>query len=400
MRATVRPSLSFQPAFGPSVRMSFTPRTAAETALVDALKTVIDPLNGRDWVGTRQLRSLAIDGTRASVHIALGYPARSQWPAYTDLVRQALAGVAGVTDVEVRWSTEVITHAVPRGMQPLPGVRNLLAVASGKGGVGKSTTAVNLALALAAEGARVGMLDADIYGPSQPLMLGLSGKPDSPDGKTITPPVNHGLQMMSIGLLVDDKAPTIWRGPMATQALDQLLRLSNWGEPGQPLDYLVVDLPPGTGDIHLTISQRAPLTAAVVVTTPQDIALLDARKGLRMFEKVSVPVLGVVENMAVYHCPQCGHEAHIFGEHGGQHLADEGQVTLLGSLPLDLKIREQADSGRPTLVSDPGSRAAELYRGIARRAAALMALLPKDYSSKIPGVTVASPGNGSNSSTA
>lgn len=371
--------------------MSFSPRTAVETALVDALKTVTDPLTGKDWVSTRQLQNLVVDGAKAVLDIALGYPARSQWPAYTALVAQALQGVAGITEVAVNWQLKVITHAVPRGMTVLPGVKNLVAVASGKGGVGKSTTAVNLALALAAEGARVGMLDADIYGPSQPLMLGLSGKPDSPDGKTITPPVNHGIQMMSIGLLVADQAPTIWRGPMATQALDQLLRLSNWGEPDQPLDYLIVDMPPGTGDIHLTLSQRAPLTAAVVVTTPQDIALLDARKGLRMFEKVSVPVLGVVENMAVYHCPQCGHEAHIFGEHGGQRLADEGGVKLLGSLPLDLKIREQADSGQPTLVSDPSSRAAELYRDIARRAAALVSLLPKDYSSKLPGVQVIQP---------
>ncbi|HIV70168.1 MAG TPA: iron-sulfur cluster carrier protein ApbC [Candidatus Aquabacterium excrementipullorum] len=371
--------------------MSFSPRSAAETALVDALKTVADPLTGKDWVSTRQLQNLVVDGTKAVLDIDLGYPARSQWPAYTELVAEALKGVAGITEVAVNWGLKVITHAVPRGMTALPGVKNLVAVASGKGGVGKSTTAVNLALALAAEGARVGMLDADIYGPSQPLMLGLSGKPDSPDGKTITPPVNHGIQMMSIGLLVADQAPTIWRGPMATQALDQLLRLSNWGEPDQPLDYLIVDMPPGTGDIHLTLSQRAPLTAAVVVTTPQDIALLDARKGLRMFEKVSVPVLGVVENMAVYHCPQCGHEAHIFGEHGGQRLADEGGVKLLGSLPLDLKIRQQADSGQPTLVSDPDSRAAELYRDIARRAAALVALLPKDYSSKLPGVQVIQP---------
>ena len=371
--------------------MSFSPRTAVETALVDALKTVTDPLTGKDWVSTRQLQNLVVDGAKAVLDIALGYPARSQWPAYTALVAQALQGVAGITEVAVNWQLKVITHAVPRGMTVLPGVKNLVAVASGKGGVGKSTTAVNLALALAAEGARVGMLDADIYGPSQPLMLGLSGKPDSPDGKTITPPVNHGIQMMSIGLLVADQAPTIWRGPLASQALDQLLRLSYWGEPDQPLDYLIVDMPPGTGDIHLTLSQRAPLTAAVVVTTPQDIALLDARKGLRMFEKVSVPVLGVVENMAVYHCPQCGHEAHIFGEHGGQRLADEGGVKLLGSLPLDLKIREQADSGQPTLVSDPTSRAAELYRDIARRAAALVSLLPKDYSSKLPGVQVIQP---------
>ncbi|HET8695583.1 MAG TPA: iron-sulfur cluster carrier protein ApbC, partial [Aquabacterium sp.] len=283
---------------------------------------------------------------------------------------------------------QVITHAAPRGQAPLPGVRNVIAVASGKGGVGKSTTAVNLALALNAEGARVGLLDADIYGPSQPLMLGLSGKPDSPDGKTITPPMNHGIQMMSIGLLIDENAPAIWRGPMATQALDQLLRLSNWGEPEHPLDYLIVDMPPGTGDIHLSLSQRAPLTAAVIVTTPQDIALLDARKGLTMFEKVSVPVVGVIENMAVYHCPNCGHDAHIFGEDGGKRLAQETGVPVLGSMPLDLNIRVQADSGQPTMVSDPNSRPGTLYKEMAMRLAANVSKLPKDYSGKMPSVTV------------
>jgi ATP-binding protein involved in chromosome partitioning len=371
--------------------MNFTPRTDLETRLMNALQAVSDPLTGKDWVSTRQVNSLSVQGTQVVLGITLGYPAQSLWPQYTELVSQALCQVEGISSVQVHWQTKVIAHAFPRGMTALPGVKNIVAVASGKGGVGKSTTAVNLALSLAAEGARVGMLDADIYGPSQPLMMGVSGKPDSPDGKTITPPINHGIQVMSIGLLVDDAAPTIWRGPMATQALDQLLKLSNWGEPGEPLDYLIVDMPPGTGDIHLTICQRAPLTAAVVITTPQDIALLDARKGLRMFEKVSVPVLGVIENMAVYHCPQCGHEAHIFGEHGGQTLADEGHVRLLGSLPLDLKIREQADSGRPTLISDPDSRAAQLYKDIARQMAALLSLLPKDYSSKMPGVAVVPP---------
>jgi ATP-binding protein involved in chromosome partitioning len=366
----------------------FSPSSPLESRLLDALKTVLDPLTGRDWVSTRQLEALTVQGSTVALSLSLGYPAQSLWPTYGELVRQALSTVEGITDVQVSWQTKVIAHAVPRGVAALPGVKNLVAVASGKGGVGKSTTAINIALALAQEGATVGMLDADIYGPSQPLMMGLSGKPDSPDGQTIDPPVNHGLQMMSMGLLVADDAPAIWRGPMATQALDQMLKLTNWGQPGQPLDYLVVDMPPGTGDIHLSISQRAPLTAAVIVTTPQDIALLDAKKGLRMFEKVSVPVLGVIENMAVYHCPQCGHEAHIFGEHGGQRLADEGQVRLLGSLPLDLKIREQADSGQPTLISDPDSKAAQTYKDIARQMAALISMLPKDYASKMPGVSV------------
>ena len=364
--------------------------TPLEAAALDALRTVIDPLTGQDWVSTRHLKSLTVHNGQARVEIALGYPARSQWPAYTALVEAALTKVEGITSVDVAWSTRILTHAASRGQALLPGVKNVIAVASGKGGVGKSTTAVNLALALAAEGARVGMLDADIYGPSQPLMLGLSGKPDSPDGKTITPPVNHGLQTMSIGLLIEGQAPAIWRGPMATQAFDQMLRLSNWGTPGEPLDYLIVDMPPGTGDIHLSLSQRAPITAAVIVTTPQDIALLDAKKGLQMFEKVSVPVLGIVENMATYCCPNCGHEAHIFGQDGGKRLAETCGVPLLGSMPLDLGIREQADSGRPTLVAEPEGKVAGLYKAMARQMAAGVSKLPKDYSGKLPGVSVES----------
>jgi len=362
-----------------------------EQAALDALRQLPDPLTGRDWVTSRHLKTLSVTDGVAGLDIALGYPAQSQWAAYSGLVEQALKAVDGIQRVEVNWSTHVLTHQAMRGQALLSGVKNIVAVASGKGGVGKSTTAVNLALALAAEGARVGLLDADIYGPSQPLMLGLSGKPDSPDGKTITPPVNHGLQMMSIGLLIDGQAPAIWRGPMATQAFDQMLRLSNWGAPQQPLDYLIVDLPPGTGDIHLSISQRAPLTAAIIVTTPQDIALLDAKKGLQMFEKVSVPVLGVVENMATYCCPNCGHEAHIFGQDGGKRLAETCGVPLLGAMPLDLGIREQSDSGRPTLVAAPDSAVANLYREMARKLAAGLSLLPKDYSGKLPGVAVEPP---------
>jgi ATP-binding protein involved in chromosome partitioning len=353
-----------------------------------ALHGVLDPLTGKDWVSTRQLKGLTVADGVAHIDIALGYPAKTQWPTYTALVRNALQGLSGIDQVEVNWSTQVVAHQAMRGQALLQGVKNIVAVASGKGGVGKSTTAVNLALALAAEGASVGLLDADIYGPSQPLMMGISGKPDSPDGKSITPPTNHGLQMMSIGLLIDGEAPAIWRGPMATQAFDQMLRLSNWGAPGEPLDYLVVDLPPGTGDIHLSISQRAPLTAAIIVTTPQDIALLDAKKGLQMFEKVSVPVLGIVENMATYHCPSCGHEAHIFGQHGGERLAEACGVPLLGSMPLDLGIREQADSGRPTMVAAPNSKVAALYRAMACKLGASLALLPKDYTGKMPGVSV------------
>lgn len=366
--------------------------TPFDTAVQDALRSIPDPLTGQDWVSGRQLKRVHLQDGHLHLDITLGYPARSQWPAYTELVRQAVQGLDGVREVTVNWSTQIQRHAASRGQALLPGVKNLVAVASGKGGVGKSTTAVNLALALAAEGARVGMLDADIYGPSQPKMLQLSGKPDSPDGKTITPPVSHGLQAMSMGLLVDEDKATIWRGPMASQAFDQLLRLTNWGqtpeEGGEPLDYLVVDLPPGTGDVHLSISQRAPLTAAVIVTTPQDIALLDARKGLKMFEKVSVPVLGIVENMAVYCCPKCGHEAHIFGQDGGKRMAEECGVPLLSALPLDLNIRLQADSGTPTLVADPDGAVAGLYKAMARQVAARLAQLPKDYSAKMPGVSV------------
>jgi len=368
--------------------MTLTAPSTTESAARAALSAVIDPLTGQDWVSGKQLKSLTVAQGKAIVDITLGYPARSRWPGYTALVLQALENVDGIDSVEVNWSAKVQTHAAPRGQAPLPGVRNLIGVASGKGGVGKSTTAINLALALAAEGASVGMLDADIYGPSQPLMMGLSERPESPDGKSIEPLRNHGLQMMSIGLLIDENAPAIWRGPMATQALEQLLRQTRWGAPEAPLDYLIVDMPPGTGDIHLTLCQRAPLTAAVVVTTPQDIALLDARKGLRMFEKVGVPVLGVVENMATYHCPNCGHEAHIFGEDGGKRLAEETGVPGWGAMPLDLGFRRQADSGNPTVAADPQGHLAGLYVQMAQRLAAGLSKLPRDYSGKLPGVTV------------
>ncbi len=361
---------------------------AIDPSLQQALLNVIDPLTGQDWVASRELKSAQLTDGVATLAIALRYPAQSQWPAYTALIEAALAAVPGVQQVQVNWSTHIQTHAASRGQALLGGVKNVIAVASGKGGVGKSTTAINLALALSAEGARVGLLDADIYGPSQPLMMGLSEKPNSPDGKTITPPTNHGIQLMSMGLMVEGQGPTIWRGPMASQAFDQLLRLSNWGEPNQPLDYLIVDMPPGTGDIHLSISQRAPLTAAIIVTTPQDVALLDARKGLQMFEKVATPVLGVVENMAVFCCPNCGHEEHIFGKDGGQRIAEQFNVPLLGAMPLDLNIRLQADSGVPTLIAAPDSKAALLYKDMARKLAAGLAKLPKDYSAKMPGVAV------------
>jgi len=356
-----------------------------ESALLDALKTVADPNTGRDFVSGRQLKNLRVgaDG-RVAFEVVLGYPARSQWPALADALSAAARRVPGVSAVEVQWRTEVIAHAVQRGVQLLPGVKNIVAVASGKGGVGKSTTAVNLALALAAEGARVGVLDADIYGPSQPTMLGVSGRPESADGKTMEPLVGHGVQVMSIGFLVDADQAMIWRGPMATQALEQLLRQTNW----QDLDYLVVDMPPGTGDIQLTLSQRVPLTGAVIVTTPQDIALMDAQRGLKMFEKVGVPILGIVENMAVHVCSNCGHAEHIFGAGGAERMAAQYGVEVLGALPLALKIREQADAGRPTVVAEPHSEEARLYQAVARRVAVKIAEQAKDYSAKFPTITI------------
>ncbi|AKJ28072.1 ATP-binding protein [Caldimonas brevitalea] len=352
--------------------------------MTEALQQVVDPNTGKDFVSTKALKNLRIDGSRVSFEIELGYPAKSQWPLLQERLSAAARTVPGVQQVDVSIQTRVLAHAVQRGVQLLPAVKNIVAVASGKGGVGKSTTAVNLALALAAEGATVGLLDADIYGPSQPTMMGIADRPESEDGKTMQPLVNHGVQVMSIGFLIEPDNPMIWRGPMATQALDQLLRQTQWRE----LDYLIVDMPPGTGDIQLTLSQRVPLTGAVIVTTPQDIALLDARKGLKMFEKVGVPILGVVENMAVHVCSHCGHAEHIFGAEGGKKMAADYGVDYLGGLPLDLRIREQADAGRPTVVSEPDGDIAKLYLHIARRVAVKIAETAKDYSSKFPTISI------------
>ncbi len=359
------------------------PMTIQES-LLQALAAVTDPNIGTDFVAAKAVKDIAIDGDAVRFTLELGYPARSQEAALREALTQAALTVPGIMHVDARIDMRVAAHAVQRGVQLLPGVRNLIAVASGKGGVGKSTTAANLALALAAEGASVGLLDADIYGPSQPMMMGISERPESADGKTMEPLVNHGVQVMSIGFLVNPDDAMIWRGPMATQALEQLLRQTNWKD----LDYLVVDLPPGTGDIQLTLSQRVPLTGAVIVTTPQDIALLDARKAIRMFEKVGVPILGLVENMAVHVCSQCGHAEHIFGAEGGRRLAEQNGMPYLGALPLDIRIREQADSGRPTVVADPAGANAALYAGVARQVAARVAARSKDFSAKFPTITI------------
>ena len=332
----------------------------------------------------RVLEASESDG-RVSAKIELGFPAAGQFDNYRAHVASAITTETGCADVDVEFSTHVVAHGVQRNLKPLESIRNVIAVASGKGGVGKSTVAANLALALAADGGKVGLLDADIYGPSQPHMLGLVGEqPTSLDGKTMQPLIAHGLQVMSIGFLVDADTPMVWRGPMVTSALNQLLRQTTWHD----LDYLVVDMPPGTGDIQLTLSQQVPVSGAVIVTTPQDIALLDARKGLAMFRKVSVPVLGVVENMSTHICSSCGHEETIFGFGGGERMAADFDVELLGQLPLDARIRELTDSGTPTVIGDPESPAAAAYRAAARRMAAVLASQGRDYSSKFPNIVV------------
>ncbi|HEY8683932.1 MAG TPA: iron-sulfur cluster carrier protein ApbC [Rhodanobacter sp.] len=322
------------------------------------------------------VRAIGVDGTRVSVDIQLGYPASGAIDGLTARVRHALEADPAIESAAVSITSRIHVHKVQGTLAPLPNVRNIIVVASGKGGVGKSTVSANLALALQAEGAKVGVLDADIYGPSQPRMLGVSGKPASPDGKSIIPMLAHGLSVMSIGFLVEEDTPMIWRGPMVTQAMMQLLTDTRW----EQLDYLIVDLPPGTGDIQLTLSQKVPVAGAVIVTTPQDIALLDARKALKMFEKVEVPVLGIVENMATHICSNCGHEEHIFGEGGGERMATQYAVPYLGSLPLDIRIREQSDGGNPTVVAMPDSELTARYREIARNAAGRLSRQPRNKS--------------------
>ena len=353
-------------------------------AVQGALKGLVDPNTKIDFVAAKNLKNLRVEAGDVSFDIVLGYPAKSQFDSIRKLVINAVRELPGVKNVSVNVSSQVVAHSVQRGVKLLPNVKNIIAVASGKGGVGKSTTAVNLALALAAEGAQVGILDADIYGPSQPMMLGITGRPESIEENTIEPMEGHGLQASSIGFLIEEDAPMVWRGPMVTSALEQLLRQTRWRD----LDYLIVDMPPGTGDIQLTLSQKVPVTGAVIVTTPQDIALLDARKGLKMFEKVGVPIVGIIENMSTYICTKCGHEEHIFGSGGGEKMCKEYGVDFLGALPLNLSIREQADAGRPTVVADPDSAISAIYKNIARQVAIRVATLSKDMSSKFPSIVV------------
>jgi ATP-binding protein involved in chromosome partitioning len=352
--------------------------------ILQAISTVVDPNTGKDFVTSKCIKNMQTSGGDVSFDVELGYPAKSQFAAFRKSLIAATKAVAGVSNVSVNLSVKIATHSVQRGVQLLPNVKNIIAVASGKGGVGKSTTAVNLALALAAEGASVGLLDADIYGPSQPMMMGIEGRPESVDGKNMEPMENFGIQVMSIGFLVAQDEAMIWRGPMATQALEQLLRQTNWRD----LDYLIVDMPPGTGDIQLTLSQRVPITGAVIVTTPQDIALLDAKKGIKMFEKVGVPILGIVENMAVHICSKCGHTEHIFGADGGKKMAADYKMDYLGALPLDMQIRLQADNGRPTVVADPDGDVAAIYKAIARKMAITVAAKAKDFSARFPTIKI------------
>jgi len=349
------------------------------------LKTIELPGLGRTigQVG-RIVAADKADG-RVAVKIVLGYPAESRFDEYRAHIAKILTAELGCDDVDIELSTKIVAHGVQKNLKPLDNVSNILAIASGKGGVGKSTVAVNLALALVADGASVGMLDADIYGPSLPHMMGLDGqRPESDDGKSMAPLVGHGIQVMSIGFLIDPDEPMIWRGPMVTSALNQLLHQTKWKD----LDYLIVDMPPGTGDIQLTLSQQVPVSGAVIVTTPQNIATLDARKGLAMFRKVSVPVLGIIENMSTHVCSSCGHEEAIFGAGGGEKMAEEFAVELLGRLPLEVGIREQTDSGKPTVISDPKSAAAMAFRSAAQRMAASQAIQSKEYSSKFPTIVV------------
>ena len=356
-----------------------------EQQIKTALAAAVDPNTGKDFVAGRAVKNIRIDGDDVSFDIELGYPAKTQIDPIRKQVIAAVRALPGVGNVSANVFSKIVAHSVQLGVKLLPGVKNIIAVASGKGGVGKSTTAVNLALALVQEGASGGILDAEIYGPSRPQVRGLAGQqPESKDGQSMEPLEAYGLQAMSIGFMVDVETPMVWRGPMVSQALDQLLAQTNWRE----IDYLIVDMPPGTGDIQLSLTQKVPVTGAVIVTTPQDIALIDARKGLKMFEKVNVPILGIVENMSIHICSKCGHEEHIFGSGGGEKMCADYGVEFLGSLPLEMAIREMADGGKPTVVGAPDSRTAEIYRAIARRIAVKIAEKAKDMTSKFPNIVV------------
>jgi ATP-binding protein involved in chromosome partitioning len=358
--------------------------SVSQQQVEDAIKNYIDPYTEKDLVSTGAIRDINIDGDKVSFSVVLGFPAAGYHARLIEELNKQITAIDGVSSTDIKVSSKIIAHSVQSSLKPMENIKNIIAVASGKGGVGKSTTAANLALALKEEGAKVGILDADIYGPSIPRMLGISSKPESEDGKTLQPMAGHGLQAMSIGFMIDEETPMIWRGPMVTQALEQLLTDTNW----QDLDYLIIDLPPGTGDVQLTLAQKVPVSGAVIVTTPQDIALLDARKGLKMFQKVEVPVLGIVENMSVHICSQCGHAEPIFGQGGGERMSEDYDVDFLGALPLDISIRTNGDEGTPSVAADPDGTVGNIYREIARRTAAKLSLQAKDYSAKFPNIVI------------
>ena len=341
------------------------------------------PELNRKFISKKNIKLINIEDNKIILSIELNFPFKSQTSLYENIIQDGIKKITNL-DVTIEWSLKVLTRQVQKGINSIKGIKNVIAIASGKGGVGKSSTAANLALALSYEGANVGILDADIYGPSQPKMLGIAQKPNSKDGKSMEPLIAHGIQAMSIGFLVDQETPMVWRGPMVTSTLEQLLKETNWDD----LDYLIIDLPPGTGDIQLTLAQKIPVTGAIIVTTPQDIALLDARRGLKMFEKVNIPILGIVENMSTHICSNCGHEEHIFGKDGGVKMCVDYNTELLGSLPLDINIRKDLDAGKPSIISNPNSQISEIYKSIARKSALKVAKLAEDHSSKFPDIVI------------
>ena len=359
------------------------------TIVTNQLHTVIDPYTNSKITAGRALKTVQVDDARVLISLVKGYPIGSVNGELVALITQSLNDVdLGGRKIEVSLTQEIISHSAQQGAQAVPGIKNIIAVASGKGGVGKSTVSANLALALAASGASVAVLDADIYGPSQPRMLGAQGKPEALENKMLVPMKNHDIKIMSIGFLVEDDTPMIWRGPMVTQALEQMLRGTAWNEDGQDVEYLIIDLPPGTGDIQLTLSQKVPVAGAVIVTTPQDIALLDARKAYNMFEKVDVAIFGVIENMSTHVCTSCGHEEAIFGSHGAHKMAKDYNLDVLGEIPLEMSIRELADSGTPTVVSQPDSATAKRYKNIALKIAGKLSVKKKDFSAAFPNIVV------------
>ena len=354
-----------------------------ENKITEFLLQVDHPEINQKFITKKNIKLLDIKENEINLSIELNFPYKSQTNLYEKIVKD---GIEKITNLKtnIKWSTKILTRQIQKSVNSIKGIKNIVAIASGKGGVGKSSTAANLALALSYEGANVGILDADIYGPSQPKMLGISKKPNSKDGKSMEPIIAHDIQAMSIGFLVDQETPMVWRGPMVTSTLEQLLKETNWTD----LDYLIIDLPPGTGDIQLTLAQKIPVTGSIIVTTPQDIALLDARRGLKMFEKVNIPILGIVENMSTHICSKCGHEEFIFGKDGAAKICQDYNAELLGSLPLDIKIREHLDAGIPSIINNPESEISLIYRSIARKTALKIANLAEDHSSKFPNIVI------------